>query len=309
MKYYTSSRYTGKSKRKRIIRIVLICSLVLGIFVGLAVLGNLLGARVSWAQSELSDDFEDPAVQTGGSASYVYERPPRKKEFSATVRCVPLGADVLADTEAVKAAVLDASRAGQGLSVTVSHADGPCFSFSPTEDGTDLVPLSLLSEAVSAAGMHDVPLSATVYTTHSAERDVSLVRALSAMGISETVLCGLTDGTISAEQTYSLLVRLEVLRDAVPQMTVGLALPPEAFTDAASAVHLDTLASYYDFLLIDLSRADTEQYETYLKDMLHTHYGSLAYYGLAVLIDGNADLQAAEEIFDSARVSTVRCLY
>ncbi len=309
MRYYTPSHYTGKTKQKKIFRIVLLTLLFLGILAGLAVLGNLLRERLVRAQSLLALTPEDYSVQTGTPKTYEYTKPPMKNPHEKRFVCAPVSPAVFAGTDALNAAFRSAAESHEGISVTVSDATGLYFAIGDAAENAALKPSSLLGEAVSAAGAYGLHLSATVHTSYSAQQDAAVLAELARLGITETVVCGLTKSTLTDARAYDLLLYLEMLRAAAPQMTIGLALSPALFTDAASAPHLDTLAAYFDFLLLDVSAADSADYAASLQETLASLYGSLSYYDLAVLIDGEYASEALLEILHGASAETVRCLY
>lgn len=291
MKYYTPSHYTGKTKQKKTLRIAFLSLLLLGILIGLAVLGNLLRERLARAQSLLALSPEDYTVQTGKTESYEYTKPPEKRMLSYKGVCLPLSA---------------AAENQNGISVTVSDASGLYFALADASENTALTPAARLADTVSAAAANGTHLSASVYTSYSAAKDAALLSELARYGITEVVLRGLTGSTLSEKQTYTLLLYLEEIRNAAPQMTVGIALPPALLSSAASAAHLDTLAAYYDFLLLDLSDADTDNYAALVRNTLSTHYGSLSYYDLGVLLNRSHAVEEILETAAEASVGTVR---
>ena len=306
MKYYTPSHYTGKTKQKKILRTVFLSLLLLGILIGLAVLGNLLGERLARAQSLLTLSPEDYTVQTGKTESYVYTKLPEKRMLSDTGVCMPFSAVSSADTVSIREAVNAASETQSGISITISDASGLYFAIADASDNTALAPAARLADIASTAAEAGIHLSASVYTSYSAEKDAAVLSALAQYGITEVVLRGLTGSTLTEKQTYTLLLYLEQIRHAAPQMTVGIALPAPLLSSAASAVHLDTLAAYYDFLLLDLSDTDTDNYESFVKNTLSTHYGSLSYYDLGILLSRT---HAEEEFLKAATdagIKTVR---
>ncbi len=309
MKYYAPSHYTGKTKQKKILRIVLLSVLILGILTGLAVLGNLLGERLVRAQSLLDLTPEDYSAQSNDTPSYAYTKPPQKNPLRMHAVCAPLSPAVFAKEETLKNAVLAAAETHAGISVTAADATGLYFAIGDAAENTALRSPSLLGYAADTAASHGMHISATVHTSYSVQQDASILEELTHRGITETVICGAAGETLTASKMYDLLLYLETLRESAPQMTIGIALSPTLFADADAAVHLDTLAAYFDFLLLDISAADSADYAADLEKTLSSLYGSIAYYELAVLIAGEHASETIFEILDSAAVETVRCLY
>ncbi len=302
MRYYAPARYTGKTKQKRIFRIVLLTLLVLGILAGLAVLGNLLGDRLKRAQSLLSLTPDDYTAESGEHVSYGYEKAPEKRRLAFDGACAPLTADNITD-----GTVPAAEPPYGGLSFTVSDEHGRRFAIGAGEEDKQLLPLSLLSDTANAAAENGLHLSATVYTSYFAETDAETLKALAEHGIGEVVLCGLTGDTLDEKDAYTLLLYLERLRNAAPQTSIGLALAPALFKDPLAAPHLDTLYSYYDFLLLDLRRQnETDTLAAPPEETVAALYGSLSYYELAVLLDASYTDTAVLPALTEAGVKTVR---
>lgn len=306
MKYYTPSHYTGKTKQKKILRIVFLSLLLLGILIGLAVLGNLLGERLKRAQSLLSLSVEDYTVQAGKAESYEYTKAPEKRPLSNKGGCLPLSLSAITDERSLRGTIDAAAEQKNGISITVSDASGLYFAIADAADNTALIPAARLADASSAAAAAGIPLSASVHTSYSAAKDAAVLSELAQYGFTEIILRGLTGSTLSEKQTYHLLLYLEEIRDAAPQTAVGIALSPSLFASAASAERLDTLAAYYDFLLLDLSDTDTDNYAASVRAALSTHYGSLSYYELGVLLSRTHTEEETLTEVQNAGIETVR---
>lgn len=310
MRYYTSTQYTGKTKKKKILRIVLLVSLTLGILIGAAMLGNLLRDRLLRAENLLSLSPADYAVREEAETAPQFTKAPRKRQTVEAVVCAPVAADAFQSKEALHAALSGLS--GGGISVTVTDAAGARFDLDAIPAGTDdaLADLRLLTAAAETAGIADMHLSATVYTSHSAASDGELLSELALCGVRDVLLCGLTGETLSPTAAYTLLVYLDHLRDRAPDTAIGIALSPALFRDANAAAQLDQLAEYFDYLALDLTDRPAEYAGAadYADAVSAELYGSLSYYGLAIFTDRDGTSPEALAVWETAGIKTIRSL-
>ncbi len=305
MKYYTSSQYTGKTKQKRILRIALICSLIAGILVGTAVLGNLFKDRLQRAADLLALQPQDYAVVPQQPAGNVYTAPTKKRPMTLNGICAPIQPASFKDKKTLEKALEEAAISHKGISMTVANESGFRFALDATDTAGDALKKSVLTDTVSLASARDLPVSATLYTTGSAKTDSAVMKELSQCGVTEVLLCGLTDDTLDNAYTYTLLLYLEQLRAEAPGMTVGIALSPALFQSAATAVHLDTLFQYFDYLALDLTKADSVLSVEEACDAL---YGSMSYYDLAVLLDAGTAETVSPDTWTEAGIKNARFL-
>lgn len=308
MRYYTSTQYTGKTKKKRILRAVLLTSLSLGILIGAAMLGNLLRDRLVRAENLLSLSPADYAVREETTAPPQFKKPPRRRQAVETVACSPIAADAFQSKDSLTAALSGLS--GGGISVTVSDAEGARFAFDAIPTNGSLPDPRLLTAAAEAAAIADTHLSATVCSSHSAAADGDLLAELVLCGVRDVVLYGLTGDTLSPTATYTLLIYLDHLRDRAPDTAIGIALSPALFRDADAAAQLDQLAEYFDYLALDLTErpAQYDDVSDYVDAVSAELYGSIDYYKLAVLTDAEGISPEALSLWEDAGVRTVRSL-
>ncbi len=310
LKYYTSTQYTGKTKKKKLLRIALLISLTLGILIGAAMLGNLLLDRLTRAENLLSLSPADYAAGEETETAPQFTKEPRKRQTVEAAVCTPVGANAFQSRETLNKALADLS--GGGFSVTVSDAAGARFSIASLPGGSEegLADPRLLTAAAEAAGIANMHLSATVYTSHSAATDGDVLAELVLCGVRDVVICGLTGETLSPTTTYSLLVYLDHLRDRAPDTAIGIALSPALFRDADAAAQLDQLARYFDYLALDLTVLPEEYTDAaaYAADVSAGLYGSIDYYKLAVLTDAAGTSPEALTVWEAAGVDTVRSL-
>ncbi len=309
MKYYTPSHYTGKTKRKRVLRALLIAALLLGILTGTAVLGNLLRDRLTRAEPLLALSAEDYTAETTAPPPARYDKAPAQKPLELRGVCAPLSVPDFSDADTLRHAVQTAAQTAPGVSVTVSDASGLYFALADAAENKTLAAPALLFTAADAAEASGLSLSATVHTTYSLRQDIAVMENLVSCGIREVVLCGLTGSSLTDAQVYDLLLYLEYIRAAAPQMTIGLALSPALFSGAQSAPNLDTLSAYFDFLLLDCTEKETADYAAALRTMLPTLYGSIPYYSLAALIDGREATEEVLTLLEKAKIESVRCMH
>lgn len=308
MRYYTSTQYTGKTKKKRILRAVLLTSLSLGILIGTAMLGNLLRERLVRTENLLSLSPEDYAVQPETAPTPQFTEPPRRRQTVEAVVCTPVDADAFASRNTLDDALSHLS--GGGISVTVSDAEGARFAFDAIPANGSLPDPRLLTAAAEAAGIADTHLSATVYTSHSASTDGDVLAELVLCGVRDVVLCGLTGEKLSPTAAYTLLIYLDHLRDRAPDTAIGIALSPALFRDADAAQQLDQISEYFDYLALDLTDRPPEYADaaSYADAVSAELYGSFAYYNLAVLTDAEGTAPEALSVWEAAGIRTIRSL-
>ncbi len=305
MKYYTSSRYTGKSAQKRMLRAVLIAALAVGILVGWAVLGNLFKDRLQRAADLLALQPEDYALSPAKPETTEYTKPSKKRASTVSGICMPLSAAVFSDTKAIGSALDEAVGSFAGISVTAADENGLHFQLDGIQAPAGALEESVLTDTVSLASARGLPVSAVVHTSGSAATDGDILRKLAGCGVTETVLLGLTGETLDSAYTYTLLLYLEHLRTAAPDMAVGIALSPSLFRSAASADHLDSLFSYFDFLLLDLT---SEESLADAKKTCAALYGSMTYYNLSVLLQDSTAQNTSPDEWEKAGLGNVRFL-
>ena len=309
MKYYTSTQYTGKTKKKKILRIVLLVSLALGILIGTAMLGNLLRDRLTRAEKLLALSPEDYAVGEEAETTPSFTKPPRRRQTVETVVCTPVSADAFRSREALTDAL---SGLSDGISVTVTDAEGARFAFSAFPSGMDdgIADVRLLTAAAETAAGTDTHLSATLYTSFSAVTDGDVLAELALCGVRDVVICGLTGETLSPASAYTLLVYLDYLRDRAPDTAIGIALSPALFRDADAASSLDQLAEYFDYLALDLTErpAEYDDAAAYAAALSAELYGSIQYYNLAVRTDADGTAPEALSVWTTAGIATIRSL-
>ena len=308
MRYYTSTQYTGKTKKKKILRIALLLSLSLGILIGAAMLGNLLLDRLDRAENLLSLSPSDYTARKEPETAPVFVKEPRRRPTVEAVTCTPLDAGAFQSRDTLNASLSGLS--GGGVSVTVSDASGARFDFDALSGGDGLADPRLLTAAADIAAVSDTHLSVTLYTSHSAATDGELLAQLVLCGIRDVALCGLTGETLSPTAAYTLLVYLDHLRDRAPDTAIGIALSPALFRDGEAAAQLDQLARYFDYLALDLTErparyADAADYAEAIAAEL---YGSIDYYKLAVLTDAEGVSPEALAVWEDAGVWMVRSL-
>lgn len=304
MKLYTHAQYTGKTKQKRIFRIVFLSLLTAGILWGILLLGNLFGDRLTSAADLLALDAGDHATASEKPEAKKYDAPPKKRPLTETFFSPALAPSAYETEKALKSA-LDAIPAGErGLSVTVRDKDGARFSLTALGGEAPSANALPLSTVVTLAKEKSLSVCALFHTTYSAKADAAALCELADLGIREILLSGLTGDALTNDETYTLLLYLEMLRGEAPEMTVGIALSPEIFGDAPSAAHLDVLLNYFDYLALDLSATDGT---SHVQSTLESLPGSLSYYDLAVLLKADV-FDAISDTLTSLNVKAVRCL-
>lgn len=292
MKYYTTSQYTGNTKKKTLFRTLAILALAAGILIGTAVLGNLLKERLENASGLLALSAEDYAVRPETAGVPDYTAAPMRRPAAAQAVCGGFDPTMYQTEQELKAAAATAASLWDGISVTVR------------ESGASL------SDTAKAAEAADLFLSATVCTSHSAKTDGEILRSLADYGIRDVILYGFSAPLLTEEDAVTLLVYLEHLRGQAPDTAIGIALSPALFSDAGSAESVDRLAAYFDYLALDTTDRP-EEYESavsYAGALADSLYGSLSYYGLAVLTEGGDELNALLSLWTDAGVSRIRTL-
>ncbi len=305
MKYYTSSQYTGKTVQKRILRIVLITALAIGILSALAVLGNLFRDRLQRAADLLALQPQDYSVHTDKAESAAYTEPPKKQEPSVNGFFVPLAHASITDMKTLNKALDEAAASHGGVSLTAGDKNGVRFQLDGIDSAAALPKKSVLTNAVSQAADRRLSVCATLYTSGSAKTDGLLLEQLAGCGVTEVLLAGLCGDALEAEYTHTLLLYLEHLRKTAPHTTVGIALSPALFQDASSAVHLDTLFSYFDYLALDLTEEESHEAA---QEVCTALYGSVPYYNLAVLLSDVTGGNASPDVWEACGVQNVRFL-
>lgn len=307
LKYYTSTQYTGKTKRKRALRILLLVLLSVGILTGTAMLGNLLRDRLTRSENLRTLSPADYAVIEDSVPPPQFTEEPRRRQTVEAVVCTPVDPGAFQSRDALNAALSGLS--GGGISITVSDETGVRFALSD-DSGEGLCDPRLLTAAAEAAVIADTHLSVTLYTTHSAAADGEILAQLVQYGVRDVVLCGLTGETLSPRSAYSLLVYLDHLRDRAPDVAIGIALSPVLFRDAEAAAQLDQLLRYFDYLALDLTVLPPEYTDAaaYAADVSAGLYGSIDYYQLAVLTNAEGITPEAASLWEDAGVKTVRSI-
>ncbi len=261
MKSYRRTRYTGKAKKQKILGAILWTAFVLGVFVGALILGNIFRMRLENAAPALAYEPEEIAPSDGGSTLSLPPIPP-KGLAGEKVLCLPMPESAVHNADDRNAVLTECKEREAGLSFLFS-ADTPWDT------------LVRVTESAKAA---DLYLSLILAPTFSAQADAALFETLEAAGGRDVLLYGLSSTALSEKELSDLLIYLTEIRRDHPGLTLGLALSPALFADAAAGDTLDTLAAAFDYLAADLSHLSPEAVPAAWQSL----YGSAAYYELAL---------------------------
>lgn len=261
MKSYRRTRYTGKAKKQKILKAILWTVFLLGIFVGMLVLGNVLRERLENAAPDLAYEPKETAPSPGENAVLLPPIPPKGLSGRALL-CLPISEAAVHNAEERAAVLAACTEQGAGLSFVLSA-------------GT---PWDTLVRVTDFARSADLYLSFVLYPSFSAETDETLFQTAAEAGGRDLLLAGFSNDALSDKELADLLLWLTEIRESHPGLTLGLSLPPALFADPTAGAALDTLALAFDYLAADLSALSPEEIPAAWQAL----YGSAAYYDLAL---------------------------
>jgi hypothetical protein len=269
--------YVGKAKRRRRIRILILCGLLIAVLLAAVLLGKLLKDRLDRTSPLLSLTAQKVTLDEYPTAEEVFR--PASHDGDAGGSFGLIEPDLYAD---------DAQRREA------------CALIAALYDGVSLAPDA---EAESAAALircaHEHPL--TVSAVLPGDVDPSKLAALAEAGADEIILTHVC-GTSLTAQALSILCELtDDLHALYPALRVGFALSPEVFGDGMSAVYLETLSERADLLLLDAREAEDPG------ALCAALAGSIRYYPLRVLIAGEeAAVSALRYALQEAGIRSVQ---
>ncbi len=248
--------YVGKAKRRRRIRILILCALTAAVLLAAALLGKLLKDRLDRTSPLLSLTAERVTLGAYPTAEEVFH--PGSHDGDAGGSFGLMDPALYDDDESRREA---------------------CGLIAELYDGVSLAPDA---EPEAAAALircaHERKL--TVSAVLPGDVDPSKIAALAEAGADEILLTNVCGAALTA-QTLSILCELtDDLHALYPETRFGFALSPEVFGDGMSAVYLETLSERTDLLLLDTRQAEDPA------ALCAALAGSIRYYPLRVLIAG-----------------------
>lgn len=297
MRRYARARYIGVNRRRRIGRIALLCALCVGTLALLLQLGNVFHDRLAAAAPYLAlpDVAQLVAPQAEPSVEMVSFQP---KAGRAGLLCAP-DSSVYADSTSIRAACEVAAQLYDGISVTVSGADGLRFSLSAAENEAELPgedALSVLTQAADAQGLTVCAVWQLPDEIPGCDSETcAAAQRLAELGVDEILFTGLTDASLHDRDLAAMTALADAIKTSNTAVQIGFALEADVFADAASAPQLEMLAMQVDFVAVDFGAPPEEaDAAEFALESVGALYGSIAYYPLRVLLRGSETELAAQ---------------
>ncbi len=194
-----------------------------------------------------------------------------------------------------------------------SYASKAASELTRTDPSGAAVPFDNLNGAVyaaSALGMRscayidlgDVFLTDETSSVRMAI-DKAVIKELSAMGVSEIVLDGLTeDREFNTEYAKRLYEFVSSVRSVCPGTDFGLVISPELLEDPEKTPALELVFRFVDFFALDL--ADSAAYTPeVLSGMIEKYSGSFSAYSILALLGGKdvGEIRSGYSVFSQAK--------
>jgi hypothetical protein len=325
IKYY--NRRSGKSKAWMKVMFVLITAAL--IMLGTVLLGVYLRNKVeksaveasSLASNRRSTDDENSLYEIGGSSGNLPKRLSTKKVNGDYFDLKNAGAIT---ASAVKNIINEMSAAGySAVSIPLTDEDGSLLYNSaavytlarikPNSLPENAAPdTAVIESAISAAAEAGLSSSAVMVSDLSKWKDTekvssivgeasvivdcAILKELRAIGLDELIIRGYMSDNESTDE-FALYVPyinayITALRDAAPEVRIGVSLPPAVYRNIRFAPALESLAQYADVLAIDFSSenipADPSAAFDEISDTCASLIGSFTLYNIRAILDGNS---------------------
>ena len=316
MRSRPSTQYVGSSPRKKILRVLFFCALVLLLLISVLMLGNILHDRLEKAAPLLALPSVSYTNLTDARQTDVYT-PYTPGDAHPGYYYAPT-AEVLAKAETLPEFCRTAAELYSGISVSVRDGDGMRFAAknAPADAAQKaLYPHETVSALLRAAKESALPCCAVWQMDSSIpdpnEAGNESLFELASLGFDEILFTTLSADSLNERTVAAAASLAEALKKASPRLLVGFSVEYGAFTDAELSPLLEKLAECVDILAVDLGNAPagTDASAAFALTRAASLYGSIVYYPLRVLVRGaEADAAAQLRALQEEKISAVQII-
>lgn len=295
MRYFVSSQYTGKSRRRKVFRILFLLVLAVALCAAALTLGNLLYDRVEKTAvlMQYAPYAYTPQDSAVSSLPLSDRRVPNDTVYGFYRSVDFSGGWTAEEWDSYCASVAESC---DGLSFCATNGDEPLFAFSvfatDAADDTNVQRTDLEQIRCMAAAAKQNLLSVTAVADFPTDTRMAgeLAAELYALGCSDVLFVPSETENLTEQDVQRYISAAESARALASEIRVGFSVSASFFGDVSTSILINRLAESVDFLALNATSATTDS----LLTLCESVYGSISYYSLRILIAGNEESVTAQ---------------
>ena len=305
---YTRNPYTGSSKKKIVIRVIIVIASLIAVSAATFAFGNYLKAKAEATTVYGAGAGRSESSQSGVGRDHSANAASAKGVKSA---CVPLSAVTSAD-EARDYVDKLATKGFTGVTVILVGRDGYLTYTSSAvaaftkQRAADVKDPAILSAITAQAKKHSMTASAVIfpaedYTSNDVTAKIDSIVVADAVSFGFDEIAAILP--LDAESLDSILAAsavryLTALGETKGDSALGAALPFDVYDTPRLSPQVELFSSVCDFLAIDLSekQLSAPAAEEYISKKLDAVEGYFAMYELRAILDGSEEKIANAEV-------------